>query len=208
MLFKRRIDDLVLPPIVVGLVGLKRSGKDTVAQILSDIRHGGNVYRLAFADPLRDALRAVFGFSDEQMFGSKKEEVDPFFGVSYRKAAQFVGTNLFRDQFDPNVWIKAWQKRAMALDEDYYLQAAASFFIPRLVIVATDCRFENEVSAIREAGGCVWRIVRDVPFDGHDSERLAATAPDSYFDKVIHNTGALHELHAKVREAALSVGIF
>lgn len=185
---------------VLGISGLKRSGKNETASQLHRIRAFRSLWpveglttELAFADTLRDVLKTLFGFSGEQMYGSLKEVKDEYWGVSYREAAQKIGTDLLRNQFMSDIWIRAWQRRA---------QHHASLN-PQTLIIATDCRFENEVQAIRDLGGEVWRVQRPgVVFDGHESERLAATAPDSYFDRNILNDGNLDDLREKVRAAA------
>lgn len=191
---------------LLGIGGLKRSGKDTVAEFLYDLRGDRHpdqeaseyTQRIAFADTLREALKTIFGFSGEQMYGALKEVKDEFWGVSYREAAQKIGTDLLRDQFMSDIWIKAWQRRATHV----------SRLSPEVLIVATDCRFENEVDAIRALGGEVWRVQRPgVAFDGHASERLAATAPNDYFDRNILNDGTRDDLRDKVRIAAIQAGI-
>lgn len=194
---------------LLGIAGLKRSGKNSVADILTELRadrfgFGQDVewteytQQIAFADVLRDVLKTVFGFSGEQMYGSLKEVKDEYWGVSYREAAQKIGTDLMRNQFMPDIWIKAWRRRA----------EHRTFLSPDALVIATDCRFENEARAIRDLGGKVWRVKRpECIFDGHESERLAATAPDSYFDRNINNEGSLDDLREQIRRAALEDGL-
>jgi hypothetical protein len=185
---------------LLGISGLKRSGKNETAAQLKHIRSFRSLWpveglttELAFADTLRDVLKTLFGFSGEQMFGDLKEVKDEYWGISYREAAQKIGTDLLRNQFMPDIWIRAWQRRARH-------HAALN---PQTLVIATDCRFENEVNAIRDLGGEVWRVQRPgVVFDGHESERLAATAPDEYFDRNLINDGTLDDLREKVRAAA------
>jgi hypothetical protein len=207
-MFKRTVDDTSPLPKVLGFSGLKRSGKDTAAEILREECRRYSVHRIAFADSLREALRAVFGFSDEQMFGSQKEEVDPFWGLSYRQAAQRVGTDLFRDQLDPQVWIKSWQKRVLAADDKNCQMREAMYAVKPLLVLVTDVRFPNEADAIRELGGEVWRIRREgLPFDGHASEVMAARAPDDFFNRVVDNSTGLTEFRRNLRMTAKAAGL-
>jgi len=190
---------------VLGICGLKRSGKDESALAIQHIRslrslwpEEGRTTRLAFADTLRDVLKTLFGFSGEQMYGDLKEVKDEYWGISYREAAQRIGTDLMRNQLMPDIWIKAWQRRATHFAK----------LNPDTLVIATDCRFQNEVDAIRNLGGEVWRVKRPgVIFDGHESERLAATAPDEYFDRNIDNDGTIDDLREKIRIATTATGL-
>ena len=49
-----------------------------------------------FADPLKNAIGEIFGFSYEQLHGKEKEIVDPFWGVTPRELFQKIGTELFQ----------------------------------------------------------------------------------------------------------------
>ena len=82
--------------LLIGLTGYKGVGKDTVADYLC-AKYG--FIRLSFAKPLKDALAIIFGFTDEQLNGSLKEVKDPYWQITPREAAQFVGTELFRIHF-------------------------------------------------------------------------------------------------------------
>ena len=59
--------------IIIGLLGKKRSGKDTSGNYLIEKY---NFVKYAFADPVKEICRILFDFSDEQLFGNKKEGVD------------------------------------------------------------------------------------------------------------------------------------
>lgn len=59
-----------MTPIVV-FTGRARSGKDSAAEFLCHEYRG---IRLAFADPIKRFLMAVFGLTQEHLWGDKKEE--------------------------------------------------------------------------------------------------------------------------------------
>lgn len=72
-------------------------------------------------------------------------------------------------------------------------------------VAIPDVRFRNEIKAVHEAGGKVIRVFRPgAGLDGsgalHVSETEQAGIPDVAFDAVLHNTGTLQDLRAKVRE--------
>ena len=81
------------------------------------------------------------------------------------------------------------------------------------VVVVTDCRFVNEASAIRDAGGSVWEIRRtDSGLSGqrgqHTSEQEHATAEfQSLVSRVIDNNETLAQLRQSVGEALQELGL-
>ena len=135
--------------MIIGITGAIGSGKDTIADYL--IAHHGFT-RLSFAGKVKDVAHVVFGWDRELLEGRTKESrewrevVDPFWGLSPRTALQRIGTEMFREHIHPETWIKAVRKQIMAAPEKNY--------------VITDCRFENEVSAILDLGGQIWSVSR------------------------------------------------
>jgi hypothetical protein len=55
---------------IVGVAGRSRHGKDTVGRFIAE-RTGGVC--IAFAEPMKEFVGAVFGFSDAQLYGSSEE---------------------------------------------------------------------------------------------------------------------------------------
>ena len=58
---------------ILGICGKKRSGKDTAGEYL--IENYGYV-RYAFGDPVKDVCRVMFKFTEEQLYGDKKEIIE------------------------------------------------------------------------------------------------------------------------------------
>src|SRR6478736_9190435 len=81
---------------LIGISGHSGTGKDTLAHYLNTRYQ--DVWNEAFAIPLKDACSLAFGIDENTFYlGDKKEVKHPFWGVSPREIAQFVGTELFRD---------------------------------------------------------------------------------------------------------------
>jgi hypothetical protein len=59
---------------VIGILGKAGAGKDTIFNIIQ--KHRARAERVSFADPIREICRQLYDFSDEQLFGSKKDEPD------------------------------------------------------------------------------------------------------------------------------------
>ena len=56
--------------MIIGILGQKRNGKDTCADYL--VEHY-NFTKVSFADPIKQILKIMFDFNDEQLYGDKKE---------------------------------------------------------------------------------------------------------------------------------------
>jgi dephospho-CoA kinase len=81
-------------PIIIAICGAKRTGKDTLAKHLVN---SYGYHKLAFADPLKQAVAVLFGFSEEQLGdGDNKDMRDEKWGVTPRKALQFFGTEVLQ----------------------------------------------------------------------------------------------------------------
>jgi len=173
--------------LIIGFCGKLQSGKSTVATHLVKAH---NFIRVRFAGPLKDMVKAL-GLTEEEYDGSRKEEpCELLGGKTPRWAMQSLGTEWGRDLIDPQLWVRAWQKRV----DSICLQN------PSASIVTDDVRFPNEAAAIRLVGGRLIYIERNqdlLQADGtlHPSERFAFT-PDS----VLHNFGTIEDLFKKVRQ--------
>lgn len=177
---------------IIGLSGRAGVGKDTAAKRLC-VRHG--FVSRAFAYPLKEAARNIFGFTDAQLNGNLKEVVDEFWGKTPRKVMQLLGTDCVRKIIDDDVWIKSME-RAIKNPRDLEGTGAIN---QGAGIAITDVRFPNEAHAIRRWGGEVWRIERPIAaVEAHVSE----TALDAFvFDRVLKNpTGTIEALWALVDE--------
>ena len=140
---------------LLGITGKAGSGKSTAAQVLID----AGWVRIKFADPLKDMLRAI-GLTEDQIEGHLKEvPCDLLQGKTPRWAMQTLGTEWGRNSIGERFWLDiARRKIALAM--------AAG-----LSVVVDDVRFENEAQVIRELGGLVLGISRNVNVSGgHVSE--------------------------------------
>ena len=170
--------------MIIGIAGKKGSGKDTVGQYLID-QHGFKRY--AFGDPVKEVCRLLFGFTDEQLYGDKKEELTEF-GIKPREAFQKIGTDFGRNILHtllPDLRMK---------DGELWIDIFRRECPKNKLIVVTDVRFQNEADAIKEKGGIILFIKRDgVAEDGHESERI-----DVKYDYLVENNGTLEQLYKEV----------
>lgn len=182
-----------LPPHLIGLSGPAGCGKDTARGILE--RYHGYA-GLAFADPMRDMVRALLessGASDEWLTRRElKEQPVPGLGISTRHMMQTLGTELARQHWGEDFWLRMAAGRMAQVRSICYARPVR--------FVVSDVRFANEARWIREQGGVLWRIERPgLPtVRPHASEQQALA-----FDQVIDNSGTVRDLHRAI-DAAIS----
>ena len=124
---------------IVGICGEMGSGKDTLGEML-----GGT--KVSFADPLKKVCAYVFDIPVEDMNTQEgKASVHPNgYGLTNRRILQIVGTDMFRELINTDVWIDKFKRTAG--QHDY--------------VVVTDLRFDNEAQVILDLGGIVLEVVR------------------------------------------------
>lgn len=165
-------------PVLIGICGLKGSGKSEVA---SRLVASMSAHRVRFAGPLKDMLRAL-GLTEREIEGDLKEEPsDLLCGRTPRHAMVTLGTEWGRLMIGPELWADAWRGRI-----DVALAHGTN-------VVTEDLRFPNEHEALTRAGGIVLRVTRPgVEADlSHESERyaLSMSADIEFF-----NSGRLEDI--------------
>lgn len=134
---------------IIGLTGyggvIAGVGKDTAANYLKTY-YPSKFRSVAFADPIRAAMKAIFGWDDSYFEHPKKNEVDERFGISPRKAMQTLGTEWGRNLINTDLWLILAMQRISPL-------IGAGFNV-----LVTDVRFDNEAELIRKNGGVVWHL--------------------------------------------------
>jgi len=203
--------------MIIGISGQACSGKDTAADIL--VKQYGFV-KISLADLMKRICKEVFDFSEEQLWGpsEKRNEPDKRYlspdgeYLSARKSLQLIGTEWGRKCYE-DVWVDYTMRISKQLLSNYYLRYTSvdgvvptrHAIAPYKGVVIADCRFSNEISAIKKAGGKVLRIKR--PGSGlvgeaaaHASEMEQKSIPDSVFDYVIDNDGTIEDLAVKLAE--------
>lgn len=171
---------------IIAFAGRKQSGKTTCSEFVQKLANGVlrplnscKIYN--FADPLKqDICMNILGLTKDQCYGTdeqKNELVDCYWNqkqLSAREVMQMVGTDMFRTM-QKDVWSGATIRK---IQRDN----------PPLALVA-DCRFPNEVEAIKSVGGLVIKLTRNPYNSDHASE--VALDEDKFdhhvFDMVLDN---------------------
>ena len=135
-------------------------------------------YLKAFGDELKEMLVNADLLTREQAWGEKKSEG--------RELLQKVGTNLVRDQIDPDFWVKKMEGKIEALES-----------MNKRDILIHDVRFRNESEMIKRRRGVLILLQRPstIYLDNHRSEtEFMGIKPDFY----LFNNGSLEDLRNSV----------
>lgn len=209
--------------MIIGICGLIGAGKDTAADYLVNLHH---FRRESFANSLKDAVAQVFGWDRTMLEGRTKqarewrEQVDPWWAerldmpnLTPRWILQYWGTDVCRRAFHDDIWIASLENKLRNSQDD---------------VVISDCRFPNEILAIKNAGGIVVRVVRGPEPEWYDAAISVNRGPDgntswalsrrkleklkihasetswigTQFDAVLDNNGTLDHLYEQVKNLA------
>lgn len=169
--------------MILGICGLIGSGKDTIADYLVNFHE---FKRDSFAGSLKDAVAFVFGWDREMLEGRTKqsrewrERVDPWWSkrldmpnLTPRWILQYWGTEVCRKGFNDDIWIASLENKLQNTTDN---------------VVISDCRFSNEIAAIKNAGGkVVW--VKRGPLPMWYDTALAANRGNEIEKKLMIESG-------------------
>lgn len=176
---------------IIGLTGLKSSGKDTAAAIL--VSEGYTVIK--FADALKNMLRSLLRSAgvpnievERWIEGDLKEKECPALcGRAPRYAMQKLGTEWGREMIADNLWTSITRSAIDSIEGN---------------VVITDLRFPNEYNLLKSMGAKMFRIERGlINSDLHESEKYIATMPV----EVIKNSGTITDLQNKILDIVNSI---
>jgi len=171
--------------MIIGLGYRAKSGKDTVGQMLVQ---GYGFHRVGFADALKDVCSVIcFGaVFDHVRHADFKEDFTPL-GLTGGQLLQKVGVAL--REAVPGIWIES------------------AHLLPKLItygnVVVTDVRFVDEAKAVKDLGGILIEVRRNVAQDTHISETEGSKIK---WDHVIENDGSLVDLLQEVRMLMADLG--
>ena len=206
--------------MIIGVCGLIGAGKDTIADYLVNIHE---FKRESFANTLKDAVAYIFGWDRELLEGRTKqsrawrEQPDEWWSdrldmdITPRWVLQYWGTEVARRNFHDDIWIASLENKLRKITDD---------------VVISDCRFPNEIAAIRSAGGRVIRVVRGPEPDWYEFARMVNQGPDhnlqwswaktqlekfaihasetawigTRFDAVVENNASLDDLYRQITD--------
>jgi hypothetical protein len=196
--------------MIIGICGFIGSGKDTVADFLVNFHE---FRRESFASTLKDSVAAVFGWDRTLLEGRTaearewREQVDPWWAerldmptLTPRWVLQYWGTEVCRRGFHDDIWIASLENKLRNSKDN---------------IVISDCRFPNEIQAIKKANGVIVWVQRGALPEWYDDAVSANQGNNiginamklrkihasewawlgSEFDHVIDNNGTIDALY-------------
>ena len=200
--------------MIIGVCGFIGSGKDTIADYLVNFHE---FRRESFASTLKDAVASVFGWDRTMLEGRTKEarewreQVDLWWAerlamptLTPRWVLQYWGTEVCRKGFHDDIWIASLENK-LRNSKDH--------------VVISDCRFPNEISSIKNAGGQIVWVQRgtlpewyEVAVDANrgsnvalnELKRLKIHASETAwvgtkFDAIIDNNSTIDALYAQAK---------
>lgn len=204
-------------PILIGLTGLAGAGKDSVADCLVQC---AGFRKLAFADALRDEVEQAFeqlGTADTLLTDRQRKELPcPELALGWCTNLEFVraveaavfGGSMPLHELDeprsPRQILQWWgTEYRRGQDADYWICLLGNR-IRTLIgqgcwrLVVTDCRFANEATTLRGAGGELWQVFRPgLPLveGGHASQTDGGKLKPEH---IVVNNGTLNDLYEQV----------
>lgn len=182
------------------LAGKKRSGKSLTAKYLKD--KYPNSIELTFAEPLKQACKAMFLLSDEQLNDEKKkEEIDPRWNVTPRELFQRVG-DLFREHLHPLLPNLKLEKGLIFTQNMFWRLKELEEKNPPSLIIISDGRLPDEHAFVKNLPNShSIRLLRDTGMtDQHKSEQILFNC-----DYTIDNNGNIDDLKRQLDK--ISVGV-
>lgn len=164
-------------PIIIGLLGKKRSGKSTCAKY---IKENFAFENFAFATGVKIESMKRYSLRKSQM-EVYKDTIDHRWGKTPRDIFKEIGMDYRKH--DPDYWIKYLQNRiARKLTSNCHAK-----------FVISDVRFQNEADFIQKHGGYLIRVVR--PDLVSDDNHISEIEGDSIeVDIEIHNDSTIQNL--------------
>ena len=181
--------------MLIGLVGLIGSGKDTVADRLVT-KHGYK--RDSFAKSLKDAVSSMFNWDREMLEGNTessrhwREQPDKFWSekmgkeITPRWVLQYFGTEVMRQGMYDAIWVDSVIGRYKGENT-----------------VISDTRFQNEIKTIKAHGGIIVLVKREEIPTREEMQKRGTHQSEwdwmgSEFDYIIENNGTLTQLNVKI----------
>lgn len=208
-------------PILIGLHGPLKSGKDTIADHLV-ARH--SFVKIGFADTIREEIAKDFGLTEDMATILTEQGIKdtpcPFLALAYCQSDEFLHYLIGTHEDDLSYiaprtprWIQQqWGDfRRATMGWDYFIIATLKRIwalwmtkTPPAGIVVSGVRYahtapfpEAEADMIRENAGTIWHINRpglEVTSD-HGTERRLLIKPG---DRIFDNSGTIDQLLATV----------
>jgi hypothetical protein len=159
---------------MIAVCGLKRTGKDTVANYLSSVY---NLEHVKISKPLKSSIQILFQFSDQQVNGNEKDVIDTRWGITPRDAMNFFGTEIFQYKIQELLTQKQFKRR-------FWIHSFMETLCSTRNYVVSDLRFYHEYQALKSKYGERLYVVKlqsdvNITCQQHASETDFRRVPES-----------------------------
>lgn len=179
--------------VLIGIVGLKRTGKDTMADYLVKKY---NYNKVAFADPIKDILKILFGWDRDFLESNMKDE-NCKLNVIPRDMMKWVGTDIFQYEIynrfpdlkipKNSIWVEAIKNRITDIEKT----------------VISDVRFLHEVDFIKKNNGIIIYIDKHYLSENLDYDLNIII--NKYIDYTIENKKDIDTFYKNVNNFVLNI---
>jgi dephospho-CoA kinase len=186
--------------MIIGLIGQKRVGKDTVASIIKEF---DNEYKcMALADPIKDIARIMFNFSEKQLYDAEKDVIDTKWYIKPRDFFEQFGTDIM--QFDIYKYLPTLESSVP--QRKFWVLSLLSKLQENDKVIITDIRGQHELEEVIKfnPNAKFIRIIRPTVLSTtNDTTHITQSEPnqieDTYITETIINDGSLDNLKEKVK---------
>lgn len=190
---------------IIAINGKIGSGKDTVGQLIQELRASQNWQIKKFAGKLKQIATLLTNIPidnwEDQSF--KQTYLGDNWGMTARDFLQKIGTESLRNGLHENVWVNALFSEYIPLNEELRRSMGnvldySDCIWPNWII--TDLRFPNELEAVTKRRGITIKIIRESE-NRIGTTHISETALDDYtnWDYVIYNNGTIEDLRTTIQ---------
>lgn len=184
--------------MIIGLIGQKRVGKDTVATLIKEL---DNEYKaMALADPIKDIARIMFNFSENQLYEAEKDIIDNRWNIKPRDFFEQFGTEIM--QFDIYKYLPGLENTIPK--RKFWVKSLLSKIKENDKVIITDVRGQHELDEILQAfpNSIFIRIIRP-SLTGNNNIHITQQEPDmisnDFIKHTIVNNGTIEDLRIKIK---------
>lgn len=138
---------------IIGITGFAGSGKNSIANVIHET-FPEETEIMSFGSAVKDVCSVLFDWPRDLLEGDTiksrefRESIDEYWSKilnqdwTPRKAMQFVGTDLIRNQLSDSFWLDLAMKKIDKSDK---------------IVIIPDVRFRNEINCIQKKNGMIVR---------------------------------------------------
>jgi len=185
---------------IIGLIGQKRVGKDTVANIIKELDI--EYKTMALADPIKDIARIMLNFNEKQLYDAEKDEIDTRWNIKPREFFEQFGTEIM--QYDIYKYLPALEN--VVPQRKFWVLSLLSKINENDKVIITDVRGQHELDEIVKVNpnAKFIRIIRpsissNVGTNLHITQQEPDMIASHWITNTVVNDGTIDDLQVKIK---------